>query len=172
MTITIVYTVIGCKVGKVQLYKYYLSHSDVFRETIATKCENNKFSFDEYYKFIISNLTDDGDYESTPEGNEDIMMNIFAYSICEITRFPHPKTGLNAFRITHDLDEAEGFVVGVQVLKVLIRDIYGVSDNDEKYEISLGDFMRKISGAEEKLTSAGLTDSRIFTLHDDCACCS
>jgi len=191
MTINIVYTIAGFQIDSLTLYQKCLESSHEFQKCIKDgHIHDDNFTFDEFYKFIMSltleskqsitnlilselkkkknskqpitNLILDQPAK-TLDPKERLMISMFNDSeLCELSQITYPGTELKIYRMSHDVDKDENYIVGVEIMANSLR---------RKMETTLDELSSRIDNAKLLLTEAGIKDYRVYVVQDECSCC-
>jgi hypothetical protein len=175
MTVSFIHQVVGARFDKFELYKFAYDNISSFRQDIESTLISKGIELYEYMmrmdqmemneKNGIDEFVDDNDDD---EIRQLIWDNLYSLSDMKYLN-------VQFFKLTHDLDSDEDFIVGVEIHK---QDVYGMSNEDEFMNLSTDDLLVRVKDAKHKVVGdllvMGYYDktTRVYIIQDECKCCS
>ena len=164
MTIGCVYTILGFRIGLIELLRKCLERDEFRAMIINEHYITDEFTFDEFCAFVLA--VDWETYrpdESKPkEGKMVDAINDLGNN--DLRGAFYPNTSLKAYPLTHDVDDTGDYIVGEVIVT---NDLEGV-----ELDLSSDELLQRIGSAKAQLADAGITEYGLYAVQDDCTCCS
>lgn len=171
----------GIKISTITVFKRLWTFDNNFKsKAVDDYITNNDDITLEEFTFFVEALTEE--YKS-PDRNRDLTdsqrRELNCYDLmgdlidCEWRDYKYPSENpeikLDLFRFTHDIDQEESFAVGIRIFQ---SGIFDSKEQENSRQMTTTSLIAKIRQAEEKLRLSGFDTVQIYSIQDDCRCCS
>lgn len=175
MTVSFIHQVVGARFDKFELYKFAYDNISSFSEIVKSSVKEAGIELSDYINRI--NIMQENQYnkidEFVDDNDDDETRQLIWDHIYSLSGMKY--LNVQFFKLTHDLDDEEDFIVGVEIHK---QDVYGMSNEDEFMNLSTDDLLVRVKDAKHKVVGdllvMGYYDktTRVYIIQDDCKCCS